>query len=147
MAATGWLVDQPKSNLPLGRRACTGWFKPPSSSPLPPPPSPTIPLDRGWFWRARHIFIVARWITATGHFSVCYLIRPLVYAHVFTCARGSAVLYFIPVPGKCMSAAWRLCAILVNGFFTQKTVSTVIIIKINLRITISGLQDWHLFFT
>lgn len=77
MAATGLLVGQPKSDLPLGRRACTGWFKPPPSLQPPPPlPPPTILLDRGWFWsklwRARHIFIVARWITATGHFSVYY---------------------------------------------------------------------------
>jgi len=51
---------------------------------------------------------------------VCYLTWPLVYAHAFTRARGSAVLYFIPVAEKCMLAAWKLCAILVNGFFMQK---------------------------
>lgn len=48
MAPTGWLVDQPKSNLPFGCRACTGWFKPPPPPPTPPPPPPpTILLDRG----------------------------------------------------------------------------------------------------
>lgn len=93
------LVGQPKSNLPLERRACTGWFKPPPSSPSRPPPPPlpptTQPLDRGWFCSERsrvksgtYFYCSCRWISATGHFSVRCLTWPR------TCGPGSSRLLF-----------------------------------------------------
>lgn len=132
------LVGQPKSNLPLERRACTGWFKPPPSSPSRPPPPPlpptTQPLDRGWFCSERRVksetyfYCSCRWISATGHFSV----RRLTWPH--TCGPGpSRLLFSLPE-----NALYDL-----DGFFARK-IARKQIIKIN-QITQEVTWVWMIF--